>query len=162
MLPYDYELLAERLASIRSWAGDITAGNRCALVMGLTMKLNPGKGETTFRGVTDVKKDIRSMPFLDRLFVKAADVAFQLTRAHGPPDFASAGESARAGMQDFRGVVYLSNCWRTPREKLLFAKTRSGDHIDLWDGSVLEIYRDHEGADELVHNAERVLLWRCR
>lgn len=161
MLPYDYQSLTERLDAIRRWAGDITAAHRAALVVALTLKLNPGRGETMFRGLGDAARDIRTMPLLDRLFVRAADVAFQVTRAHGPADFAGAGEGALAGMAGVRGVVYLRNCWRTPRERLLFAKTRAGDHIDLWDGTVLEIYREHEGAAELVHNAEHVTLWRC-
>src|SRR5262249_26250999 len=144
-------------------AGDITQGNRCAAVLGLTLRLVPGPRHTTFKGLRDAKEEVRNQPFLDRIFVKAADVAFQITKSYAPPEINAPGKSAIESIEGQKGVVYLKHCWRTPREKLTFSSSRSGDHIDLWDGTVIEIYRDHgREANGLVKGAEKVLFWKCR
>lgn len=161
-LPFSYPELADRFAQIRGWAGDITDGNRCALVMGIALKLKPGETDANFYGQSSARDHLRNQPFLAKMFVKAEDLAFHITSTYGPPDIRASGTSALKEIRGLKGVLLLRNCWKTPREKLFFSKSKSGDHIDLWDGNVIEIYRHEQGANNLVTNAERVLLWKTK
>lgn len=161
-IPFAFSGLQLRLRSVRSWAGDVTDGNRCALVIGATLKLRPGPGEETFRGQPSANPSLRDQPFLEKMFLKAADLAFQITKTYGPPTLATPGSAAIPLLKGRKGVVYLKHCWQTRTEKVTFSQSRSGDHIDLWDGSVIEIYRTHPFGNELVAHAENVLFWECQ
>lgn len=162
MLPLSYPELLERFSSIRGWAGDVTQGNRCALVMGKSLRLTPSYGQLTMRGRSG-NDALNNMPFLDRMFVKAADVSAAIIATYGPADLEIAGKDALSAMKGLKGAVYLEDCWRTPSEKfahwLRIADKKSGDHLDLWDGETLEIYRAEKNAPLLVSNSARVLCW---
>ena len=159
-LPYSYSDLFKRFTDARSWAGEITEGNRCALVMGITLNLKPDRDQLNFRGQKSANSSVRNQPFLEKMFVKAEDLVSQITRTYGPPDVEVCGLHALDAVARAPGVIFLRDCWSTPTEKVTFSKNKSGDHIDLWDGSIIEIYRSHANANSLVLNARNVLLWR--
>ena len=161
MLPFPYGTVLAQFTSVRQWAGYVTQGDRCALVMGLTLRLRPGPGDKTFRGLSAASADVRNQPVLDNMFVKANDVAMQILRTYGPQTLFLTGGNAPSNLNGLSGVVYLENCWKTRWGHVTGVK--SGDHIDLWDGNVIEIYRNEpQLAVALVRNAERVWFWQCQ
>ena len=173
--PYSYTDLAARLASARSWAGGVTTGDRCALVVGVALNVKPLPHHLTFRGEPSAEENVRNMPFLDKFFLKARDLCETIERAGGVPDFTGTGQDiiefakenpGKTPIDGRKGVIYLDNCWLTRREKvsrlLGMTYSKSGDHVDLWDGRLLEIYRE-KGRDEcvrgLIVNAEKIKFW---
>lgn len=90
------------------------------------------------------------MPFLERLFLKAADVTDVIHKTYGMPDLTSSGA-------DLVSYARL----KTIPELVTFSDA-TGDHIDLWDGQCLEIYRE-KGRNAvitgLIANARRILFW---
>ena len=49
-IPYQFDEVAKRLTDARSWASNVTEGNRCAMVLGLALKLKPSASMETMRG----------------------------------------------------------------------------------------------------------------
>lgn len=169
-IPMPYGELSARLKDTRDWGANVTDGNRCALVVGAALRLKPYPHHRTFRGQPSANPALRTMPFLDRLFLKAADVTDVIQKTYGMPDLTSTGidliahANRNPGKTIFdgrRGVMYLEDCWKTMAEKLTFSDA-TGDHIDLWDGQCLEIYRDkgrNAVVTGLIANARRIHFW---
>ncbi len=166
----NYGEISARLKDSQDWGKYVTNGNRCALVVGAALRLKPYPHDRTFRGQPSANPDLRTMPFLERLFLKAADVTDVIQKTYGMPDLTSSGADLvsyarlNPGKTIFdgrRGVIYLENCWKTIPELVTFSDA-TGDHIDLWDGQCLEIYRE-KGRNAvitgLIANARRILFW---
>jgi hypothetical protein len=166
----NYVDISSRLKDARDWGKNVTGGNRCALVVGAALRLKPYSHHETFRGQPSANQALRTMPFLDRLFLKAADVNDVIQMTYGMPDLTSTGADlisyaqANPGKTIFdgrRGVMYLEDCWKTIAERLTFSDA-TGDHIDLWDGQCLEIYRE-KGRNAvvagLISNARKIHFW---
>ncbi|CTQ56321.1 hypothetical protein LP7551_04880 [Roseibium album] len=176
-LPMKYEELSERLLEIRSWAGEISEGNRCALVLGATLRIRPREQDLTFRGLTAAKPNVRTMPFLERFFVKAQDLANAISGTHGPPDLRFSGASLLAFIKKNpgttpidgkRGVLFSQDSFKTKKQqalsKLGFEVDQTGDHIDLWDGNCSEIFKNdgrNAFVSSLMIDAEMNLFWRA-
>ena len=60
--------LKERLSHARSYGGDVTKGNRCALVMGQALRLKPKAGQVTMKGLGSAEEHVREMPLLGQVF----------------------------------------------------------------------------------------------
>lgn len=168
-----YGEISARLNEARAWASGITEGNRCALVVGATLRLKPLPHHLTFKGQVAADPAVRSMPFLDRFFLKAADLTEALQRIYGMPDVRSTGSElilyakthpGRTIFDGRRGVMYLEDCWKTLTERVTFSDA-TGDHIDLWDGQCLEIYKNkgrNAVVSGLLSNARYILFWSAR
>lgn len=69
------------------------------------------------------------MPFLERLFLKAADVTDVIQKTYGMPDLTSSGtlvsyarlNPGKTIFDGRRGVTYLENCWKTIPELVTFS-----------------------------------------
>ncbi len=166
----NYGEISARLKDSRDWGKIVTDGNKCALAVGAALRLKPYPHHRTFRGEPSANPTLRSMPFLDRLFLKAADVSEVIQKTYGMPDLRSTGvelisyarqDPGRTIFDGRRGVMYLEDCWKTCRERFTFSDA-TGDHIDLWDGQCLEIYREkgrNAVVTGLIANARRILFW---
>lgn len=147
----------------RSVGKSVTDGNRCALALGVALKLQPGVNDHSFAGQKGVHDGLQNQPFLDKFFLKATDLAIAILKRHGSPDFNISGRDALSTIAGKRGVIYLEDCWQSPGEKLHAAlgitNLMSGDHIDIWDGNCLGIYRHEANGNVLVKRARKVWLW---
>jgi|GEM_PF-4458368 len=172
-IPMSYATAARRLADARGWAGGVTEGNRCALVVGVALNLQPRKalGETTFRDLPDSHLAIPKQPFLDKFYVKAEQLGDGIAAKYGPPDIADSGRIAFPKMAGRRGVACLEDCWVTTTDSARYTLNlvgwgmaddpggalprprpqATGDHIDLFDGGFLEIYRGKGSAADLTY-----------
>lgn len=162
-IPMNYAKLKERHDFARSLGNSVTTGNRCALVMGVALKIKPKSGQTTFKEMDDVKPGLKGQAFMQKFFVKASDAAAGISEAYGAPSVTGAGPDVYANLIGRKGVIYLEDCWRTKKEKigkmLGIATSKTGDHIDLWDGSDLEIYRDETNNNMLIVASKKVMFW---
>jgi hypothetical protein len=165
-IPFAFDDLVRRLSDARSWAFEVAEGNRCAMVLGLTLKLKPSGNQATMRGQSFVSESVRNQPFTDGFFVKAWDLAETVLKSWGPPSKRVDGTQALKQLEGQKGFVFLEDCWRTPREKvnkLLFGvDVQSGDHVDLWDGSALAIYPARMDSVALLSQSRKVWFWECR
>lgn len=164
-IPYEFNDVAKRLEQARSWASSVTEGNRCAMVLGLALKLKPHGAQETMRGKSFVSEAARNQPFSDKFFVKAWDVTESVLNTWGPASQRNDGVQALKHLEGVKGFVFLEDCWRTPGErlnKLLFGvDVKSGDHVDLWNGAALAIYPKRMESLALIRQARKVWLWEC-
>lgn len=165
-LPFSFGEVSRRLDDVRSWAADVTDGNRCAMVLGLALNVRPNGSQETMRGQPFVKESVRDQPFSEKFFVKAWDVTETVMKRWGPPAMRVPGISAGRQLAGKRGFVFLEDCWRTPSEKLnkaLFGvDVKSGDHVDLWDGATLSIYPAPAKSAALLRQSRMVWLWEFK
>lgn len=165
-IPFKFDELAERLSQARSWASDITEGNRCAMVLGVALKLQPTGSQTHMRGKSFVNQEVRNQPFTAKFFVKAWDLTETVMKTWGAAAIRVDGVQALNQLEGKKGFVFLEDCWRTPREKLnklLFGvDVRSGDHVDLWDGTTLAIYPSRMDSQALIRQSRKAWLWECK
>jgi hypothetical protein len=165
-IPYQFDEVAKRLTDVRSWASDVTEGNRCAMVLGLALKLKPSASMETMRGQPFVTENLRNQPFADKFFVKAWDLAETVLNSWGPAAKRVDGIQAAKHIEGLKGFVFLEDCWRTPTEKmnkLLFGvDVKSGDHVDLWDGTALAIYPARMDSLGLLRQSRKVWFWECK
>jgi Type VI secretion system (T6SS), amidase effector protein 4 len=150
---YRYSDLVRRLSFARSLGKEIKEGNRCAVVVGVALNLKPRKEihETSMRDLSSstaytVKHAVVSalfpshderikqppMPFMEKFYVRAQQLANHIAYTFGPPDIRCSGATAvhSKKLQGLTGVIFLTHCW---------ASRADGDHIDLWNGKNLEI-----------------------
>lgn len=162
-IPYSFDDVSKRLTEARSWASEITEGNRCAMVLGVALKLRPAGSQEAMRGQAFVKEPVRNQPFTEKFFVKAWDLTETVLNTWGPPAKRVDGVQALSQINGVKGFVFLEDCWRTPTEKvnkLLFGvDVKSGDHVDLWNGSTLAIYPARMDSLSLLSQSKKVLLW---
>lgn len=165
-IPFRFNEVAKRLSDARSWASDITGGNRCALVLGVALKMQPSGSHEQMRGKPFVNEAVRNQPFTAKFFVKAWDLTESVLNTWGPPAMRIDGVQALKQIDGVKGFVFLEDCWRTPTEKMnkmLFGvDVRSGDHVDLWDGSALAIYPSRMDSLALIRQSRKVWLWECK
>lgn len=165
-IPYHFDEVAKRLADVRSWASDVTEGNRCAMVLGQALKLKPNFRHETMRGQSLVKEDVRNQPFTDKFFVKAWDLAETVLNTWGPATKRVDGIQVLKQLEGLKGFVFLEDCWATPTEKvnkLLFGvDVKSGDHADLWGGSALAIYPERMDSLALLRQCRKVWFWEFK
>lgn len=141
--------------------------NRCAIVMSMTLGLEPQPGEKTLRqlgsgeGLASIFTDIRKKMVIPavakseiakRYYIQAQELAHRLEREWGKPQV-SDGANARELISGKKGVIFLENAY--PRAGSLGRRT--GDHIDVWNGSRI-------GSDSTTpfDQAERVWFWEIR
>jgi len=167
--------LKERLSHARSYGGDVTKGNRCALVMGQALRLKPKAGQVTMKGLGSAEEHVREMPFLDKFFVKAQDLADTIKDSYGQPNQIIKGKTAvkkdngtyQVDMLDGKkGVIFFQNCWRTPSEKIAdwfgIDNSKTGDHIDLWNGATTEIYPSRVKSVGLIYQSSSIWFWEIK
>lgn len=162
MLPFTYDALQERFATVRPWAknaiGDAT--NRCAICMGYTLKLTPSQDDATIQTImnADLKSSFQGAPPLaggprpgvlpgsgqplnglsQQLFIRASELLPRVQRAHGQPDIEGVCKDVSPKVLGRKGVLYLENCYQTTGDKkysFLFLQWTNGDHWDLFDGT---------------------------
>ncbi len=165
-IPFAFNDVSGRLEQARSWASNVTEGNRCAMVLGIALQLKPRGAHETMRGKSFVKEGVRNQPFTAKFYVKAWDLTEEILSSWGPASLRISGVDAVKQLEGKKGFVFLEDCWRTPGEKLnklLFGvDVRSGDHVDLWDGAALAIYPDRMEARSLIRQARKVWFWECQ
>lgn len=127
------------------------------------MKLRPRPGDATFRGQKTANKALQNTPFLDKFFLKATDLALAILDTYGAPTLKGLGSTMWEQVQGRQGVVYFEDMWQTKTEKIHSAlgivDTKSGDHIDLFTGAVLEIVTDRNVSHAYFVNAKTVWFW---
>lgn len=162
MINQPYGKLAKRLEDSRGWATGVTNGNRCALVVGAALNVRPDKEEKSYRALTTgVKDGIRGMPLLARYFFKAQDLADAMVLRFGKPDITKPGQAGLEAILRKKGVVFLQDCWIPGIAGKFLGGKPTGDHIDLWDGNTLEIYRKDPQAKvwAFVARSRNVWFW---
>lgn len=172
-IPVSYAVLVKKLAYAREWASSVTAGNRCALVVGAALGVQPRKalGETTFNDLPDSHRLLPNQPFLDRYYVKAEQLKNGIAAKYGTPDVEGAGTTVFPKLSGRRGVAYLEDCWVTNTDDTMYKlrtigwgmsddpggtlprpeRQSTGDHIDLFDGTFIELYRGSGAPADLAY-----------
>lgn len=167
MLPFTYDALAQRFATVRPWAkkavGDAT--NRCAICMGYTLRLTPSEDDATIEKLADIASRVntdagpvggaRPLSTLSAsFFIRAAELEPRVRRVYGEPDVQGVSKQVWRSVIGKKGVLYLEDCYQTEGDKstsFLFFQRVNGDHWDLFNGinMVAEEYllsgNSHEG-----------------
>lgn len=163
MIRYPYTDLVKRLADARSWATGVTEGNRCAFVVGVALNLKPANKADSFRSLqSGVSDAARNQPFLDKFYVKAKALSEHIRRAFGPPDVVTDGANALKAIRRRHGVLFMEGCWGSIRLFGIVAREAHYDHVDLWDGEQLEIYKGEHTVAQMhafVQRSKRVQFW---
>lgn len=167
MLPFTYDVLAERFARVRPWAkktiGDSI--NRCAICMGYTLRLTPSEDDATIEKLAKVASRVnadggpaggaRPLTTLSAsFFIRAAELEPRMRRVYGEPDIQGVSKKVWRSVIGKKGVLYLEDCYQTEGDKsrsFPFFQSVNGDHWDLFNGinMVAEGYllsgNNHEG-----------------
>jgi hypothetical protein len=175
-IPDSFHELAKRLDRARKFGQEelVKRGNRCAMVMGITLRMHPRKdlGETSMRDLLkeptfaakNMAKKVLSggkydeavtgpdMPFMDRFYVKAKDLAKHIQDDCGDADIAGKGKElvGSGKLAGKKGVMYLGGFWHGG----------SGDHIDLWDGTKLLITGTPQDSQSEIGRSKEIRFWR--
>jgi hypothetical protein len=124
--------------------------DRCAMVLSMTLGLEPGVDEHSFLQLPD-----KSRPEIEgRYYLRAQELAGRLLRIWGHPEYLQ-GRDPRSLIRGRRGVIYLEHAYLEPVKKAgIPVGFKWGDHIDLWD-------RDHLAtpATEPFEKAREVWFW---
>jgi hypothetical protein len=166
MIRYAYADLLKRLTDARSWATGVTEGNRCAVVVGVALNIKPSDEAQSFRTMpANHVATVPGMPFLAKFFVKAQHLADATAERFGPPDIKVPGTAAIDAIASKQGVIFMQDCWGgfvLPVIKIKVTED-TADHIDLWDGSTLEIYRDKPigAVHAFVKKSKQVWFWEA-
>ena len=175
---YTYEelLIRHNAAIAFGRTGDVKKGNRCAMVMGMALRLSPRVGQTNLRQLrqstnyrarnlikiglgqvlgTNYDETITGpdQPFMERFFVKAQDLAEEINRSFDKPDFSGTGpEFLKSPFRACKGVIFLGDFW---------GSGGAGDHIDLWDGEAqtLNVTGTVEGSLDEIKRSKALWLW---
>lgn len=114
-------------------AGLEPESDRCAMVLSMSLGLEPGAGEHSFLQSTD-----RLRPGIEgRYYLRAQELSGRLLREWGPPEYLQ-GRDPEKLIQGRKGVIYLEHAYLEAQKVKGHAVPwpKMGDHIDLWD-------RDH-------------------
>jgi len=162
MLPFTYDTLKERFATVRPWAknaiGDAT--NRCAICMGYTLRITPSQDDATIETIMtkELGTSFRGAPPLaggpqpgvlrgsgqplratsQLLFIRASELLPRVRHVFGKPDIEGVCKDVTSEVLGRKGVLYLENCYQTTGDKkysFMFFQWTSGDHWDLFDGT---------------------------
>ena len=170
----------------RRFGDTVTTGNRCALVLGYTLKEcfppRPNRIEFSFHDLSvpwfrrgrDYAQ-LRETPFLRNFYVNASALAYRIKSEWGPPDIDlmhgfSRGDrewdnaaqirwdKALTQLSSVTGVIFIEHAWTT------HAGDWTVSHIDLWNGSQLGDYTglSNQETSAIMKRAERIWLWRIR
>ena len=168
MINYSYSDLVKRLEHARSWAEGVTEGNRCALVVGVALNIKPKSERESFRALkTGVVDGVKGMPFLAKFFLKAQDLADATAAWFGPPEICE-GRSALKSLSGRKGVIFMQDCWGgTINLGVTSLRIRDDtfDHIDLWDGNQIEIYKGTHSVKSIhafVQKSKSVWFWEVK
>ncbi|MEW6353615.1 MAG: T6SS effector amidase Tae4 family protein [Pseudomonadota bacterium] len=143
--------------------------NRCAIVLSMTLGLEPRAGEATVEALGNklhaIAKQIKRHVTMDdkphtidavadaeiakRYYIKAQQLADRLRDEWGEP-LAVEGPQTLEAISGKRGVIFIQNAYRRAGS----AGERTGDHIDVWDA-------DHIASDSSTpfDDAEQVWFW---
>jgi hypothetical protein len=111
--------------------------DQCAIKISIALQ-DGGLAMGTFKGAT-AKRPVRQLGRTVRGALRAEEVAKWLTLAIGKPESSLGGSAVIERLKGKRGVVFFKDFWQrevpgTPPTSEAFGN-RSGDHIDLWDGT---------------------------
>jgi len=186
MLPFTYDALQERFATIRPWAknaiGDAT--NRCAICLGYTLRLTPSQDDATIQTImtAELGTSFNGAPPLaggprpgvlpgsgkplgglsQLFFIRASELLPRVQRAYGPADIEGVCKDVTPKVLGRKGVLYLENCYQTDGDKrrsFLFFQWTSGDHWDLFDGTMIVAQEDRLAGNR---HSGQLHFWQAR
>lgn len=137
--------------------------NRCAIVMSMTLGLEPRPGEVSLQDLgnkelvatligpikTMMVEPVKDSEIAKRYYVKAQDMANRLKNEWGTPLYLE-GKDARKYIAGKQGVIFLQHAY-------LRLRGVTGDHIGLWDSDHLA-----DSATTPFERAEKVWFWEIR
>ncbi|MEP7282371.1 MAG: T6SS effector amidase Tae4 family protein [Rubrivivax sp.] len=177
-IAHDFESAWSRYQEYRKVASGITEGNRCALVLAMSLGKryypDKSKGEHSFADLEDtfmvnakgtvrnlvhgnlkvanrMADGIQGQPFLRKYYVKAEQFAKRLRTEWGDPDFILKGQGKQIVKRTLgaHGVIYIEDGWASGE-----------DHIDLWNGTTTAAYdKDPAYAMEHIEASKEIWLW---
>lgn len=106
--------------------------DQCAIKMSIALQRG-GLPLTTFKGASE-----RCGKDLPRCALRAEDLAIWLIKALGKPEIIKGGDNAADAVMGRKGIVFFKDFWtrgEPPHQERY--EDRSGDHLDLWNGSRL-------------------------
>jgi hypothetical protein len=133
--------------------------DRCALVLSLTLGLHPRQDtdKASFQdlSVADIKPERREGD--GNYYVRAAQLAERLKVEWGPPRLTGPGALIFSHIPHSRGVLFVQRSFR-------YAEFRHhhptlGEHIDLWNGSIMASQPDPAKCKQVVEFALKVEFW---
>ena len=149
-LPFRYEELESRFATVRPWAktafGDY---NRCAMCIGYVLRISPVKaeGDASLSDLAGAYDRLKKAPPLrgapaggtaEQLFVRSAELVPRVQRAFGRADVEGPGREVWPRVLGRKGIIYIENCYQTGGDKRWTVQGLyepvTGDHWDLFDG----------------------------
>jgi hypothetical protein len=167
-------------------AGLVPEENRCAIVMSMTLGLEPRGNEASVASLTDPKKKsmilgLMSIKYLEkpvrnpaathtevaaRYYLRAEDLANRLKSEWGKPQEIDALDAAKY-LNGRQGVVFLEHAYLESRRPVShsqgsyledpFKNFRKGDHIDLWKSNM----NASESSMPFQH-AQKIWFWELK
>ncbi len=167
-------------------AGLVPEENRCAIVMSMTLGLEPRGNEASVASLTDPKKKsmilgLMSTKYLEkpirnpaathtevaaRYYLRAEDLANRLKSEWGQPQEIDALDAAKY-LNGRQGVVFLEHAYLESRRPTShtqgsyledpFKNFRKGDHIDLWKSNM----NASESSMPFQH-AQKIWFWELK
>ncbi|MDQ2899985.1 MAG: hypothetical protein M3Y07_09325 [Acidobacteriota bacterium] len=114
--PIGFATLWHKYQMERPVARGITPGDRCALVLSLTLGYEPRKDkqEIAERNLPGAQEAIRGAAVLDRYDANAAQLANRPKLEWGRPDYDIAGHDAIQQIVGKTGIIFISHSSRYP------------------------------------------------
>ena len=169
--PSSFSVLWHNYLHNRPLAQNMYQGNRCALALSITLgdRYQP-KQDTELASFQDLSlRDIRSKPERvrgervesqeDGYYINAKQLANRLKLEWGDPEVVMIGFMALGRLRHTQGVLFIEHSVRWI-ELSRTSGVRLGDHIDLWNGSVMGSVPEAKKCDRIIELAQTVWFWR--
>lgn len=126
--------------------------NRCAIVLSITLGVEPRANEASLRDLKlrgGVIPELADAEIAKRYYIRAQELANRLRHEWGEPVVlkSSAAEKAITGK---RGIVFIEDGWANARGEMTV------DHIDVWNGRLIGA---HDVLEPHFERSVRVLFW---
>lgn len=126
--------------------------NRCAMVLSITLGVEPRANEASLRDLKlrgGVIPELADAEIAKRYYIRAQELANRLQDEWGEPVLlkSSAAEKAITGK---RGIVFIEDGWANARGEMTV------DHIDVWNGRLIGA---HNALEPRFERAVRVWFW---
>jgi hypothetical protein len=133
--------------------------DRCALVLSLTLDVRPHQDtkSASFEQLSLDETKPKRRQGGGNYYVRASELAGRLANEWGKPDVVGRGTWVFNHIEGRTGVLFIHKSLRYAEIRHLHPKL--GDHIDLWDGSMMGSVPDRLKGDLVVTCAFKASFW---
>jgi hypothetical protein len=131
--------------------------DRCALVLSLTLGLQPHEDtdKACFQQLSLNDARTKKREGGGEYYIRASELADRLIVEWGGPDVIGRGPWIFRHIEGRVGVLFIHKSLVYPE----WRHGKFGDHIDLWDGSMMATVSNRLKGDSVVIGAFKVMFW---